>query len=280
MKGDLSVLNREGNKEPFSSQKVYKSAINAGASNGLAKEITRRIEKKIYPNIKTSEIFREIKRLLQGDNLRASLRFNLKTAIKKLGPTGFPFEKYIKSILESRGFETKINLFIKGKCCTHEIDFLATKKKETVFIGECKYRNLFEKSVDVSVALYNYARFLDLKDGFFLKQFSDFIIKNVIVTNGKFTTKTIQYSDCNGISLWGWKHPKNEGLEKTIEKNKLYPITILPSLSKKALDFFTSEEKMLASDVLKMGTEKISQKIKIPITQIVKIKKEAEILLN
>ncbi len=275
----IKVQNLSGKKEPFSSQKVYRSARNAGADKNLAVEITKKIEKKIYPNIKTSEIFKEVRRLLRERNFKASLKFDLKSAMRKLGPTGFPFEKYIKSVLENRGFKTRINLYIKGKCCTHEIDFLA-KKGKFVYFGECKYRNLPDTSVGLNIALSNYARFLDLQQGIFLKKFPNCKIESILVTNAKFTSQAITYSKCVEVKMLGWKYPRKEGLEKIIENNKLYPITILPSLSVKTVDIFTLQGKVLANDVLSINLKNFAEINKINRQELEKGKREAEILLS
>ncbi len=277
MKNNLKVENLEGELEPFSSQKVYQSAKNAGADKETAEKITKEIEKQAYDQIKTENIFKEIKKLLKKEDFPTSLRFDLKKAIKRLGPTGFPFEKYIKSILEKQGFKTKINLYIKGKCCTYEIDFLAEKEK-TIYIGECKYRNLFESSVDINFALINYARFLDVKKNKSFKNFSK--IKSILVTNGKLTKKAIQYSECIGEDLLGWKYPKNNGLEKIIEKNYLYPITILPSLSGEIEKALILQKKMLVKDILNLNLLNFSKRNKISIKKLEKLKQEAEILIK
>lgn len=265
----------DGERELFSPEKVYRSARNAGAGKDLAKEIREKIKKKVYPNIKTSEIFKEIKKLLTKKDIRTSLRLDLKKAMKKLGPTGFPFEKYIKSIFESRGFNTKINIHIKGKCCTYEIDFLARKGKE-VCVGECKFRNVFDNAVDVNVALINKARFLDLKGGSYLKKFSGLEIKDFLVTNAKFTKKAVSYSRCADVNLLGWNYPKGKGLEKIIEEKKLYPITILPSLSKEVAEIFILKGRMLVEDVFKV--KNISKEISLK--KMESLKKEAKILLE
>ncbi len=278
MKNKIKVQNLEGQTEPFSRRKVYYSARNAGAGKELAEKIAQEVEKNIYPNIRTAEIFKEVKRLLKEKNFKASLKFDLKVAMKRLGPTGFPFEKYVKSIFDSQQFKTRINLNIKGKCCVFEVDFLATKE-DIAYVGECKYRNLFEDSVDVNTALINHARFLDLKQGNYLKNFSNIAIKSILVTNAKFSSKAVRYAKCIGMNLWGWKYPQKQGLEKVIEENKLYPVTILPSLSKKAAEAFTLKHKMLASDVLSINFKRFAKQTGVSLKELEKLKQEAEILL-
>lgn len=256
----INVIKFSGEREPFSERKVYNSAKRAGASDSLAKKAVDKITKEAYDDMKTSEILDGISFLLKKENQKVALRFSLKKAMKRLGPTGFPFEKYICEIFRHQGYKTKNSLFLKGKCCSHEIDF--TAENEGVFyIGECKYRNLREGKVHTKDALANYARFLDVKRG----ENS----KSILVTNSKFTSKAIKYSKCVGVELLGWRYPKNGGLEKIIEEQKLYPVTILPSLKKYDFDILLEKNIMIVKDIFKKNL-RLSDKAK----------EEAKILLG
>ena len=255
----MKVIKFDGNKEDFSSEKVYRSAKRAGASNDLARKISKEIEGKAYPNIKTAEIYRDVKKML---NQKSSLRFSLKKAIRKLGPTGFPFEKYIGEILSLQGYKVKLNQQVAGKCCVHEIDFVAEKNGIT-YIGECKYRNLADGKVHSKDALANYARYLDIKG-------NKDNIKSILVTNNKFTSKSIKYCKCVGVDLLGWRYP-SKGLEHLIESQKLYPITILPGLNNYSASVLVEKKLMLAKDLL-------DKDIKLPKKDT--LIKQAKILLD
>ncbi len=273
----LYVINYSGEKEPFSYEKVYRSARRVGASEELAKNIAETIEKEAYPDIKTSEIFKKVKRLLRQDTPIAALKFNLKNGMRKLGPTGFPFEKYIGEIISRNGFEVKLNRHVSGFCCKYEIDFLA-KKGNVLYVGECKYRNLPGGKIHSKIALANYARFLDIKKkSSFGKNLR---IKSLLVTNTKFTSKTIRYSKCVGVELLGWNYPRRKGLEYLIDSQKLYPITILPSLKRYLAEIFVSKRMMLVQDLLKSDIKQLARKTKIPKKHLKPLIKEAQILLE
>ena len=266
----------------FSLQKIYKSARRVGADKELARKIVKSIEKEAYPGIKTSKIFKKVKKLLRREIPRAAIRFNLKDGMRKLGPTGFPFEKFIGEIFKKMGFETKINQYLPGLCIkSYEIDFLA-RKGNLIYVGECKYRNTAGERVHSKDTLANYARFLDILRGpyFKSKKYRNFKTKTMMVTNTKFTSRAIDYSLCAGTALLGWKYPKNKGLEHLIEKEKFYPITILPSLRGYLKDIFISEKIMLVEDVLKIDSQKLAKKFKIPIKRFEPLIKEARILLE
>ena len=271
----MYIINLRGEKELFSRRKVYGSARKVGASKNLAKKISKTIEKEAYPNMKTADIFRKVKKMLSMESSSLSLKFSLKVAMRKLGPAGFLFEKYVGRIFSSRGFNVKLNQHPYGKCLKYEIDFFAQGKNQ-FYIGECKYRNLSEGRVHSNVVLANYARFLDLKNGK-LKEYNP---KTIVVTNTKFTKAAIKYSQCVGASLLGWNYPKGRGLEYFIDSLKLYPITILPSFKKNLCPVFVPKNIILAKDLLKVDTLKFARQNSILLKDIDAMKKEAKILLN
>ncbi len=282
MKKSFYIIDSFGEKEPFSFRKVYQSALRSGASKKLALKIAQEIEKKIYPGIKTSEIFKNVKKLLQKEKPYSALRYNLKRAMRKLGPTGFPFEKFIAEVLKNNDFKVKINQYLYGACpVKYEIDFLAQKEK-TIYIGECKYHSKGGEKVDLQIALSNYARFLDLKKSSIFKKLEskNFQIKAMLVTNAKFTSQAIKYAHCTKTELLGWRYPKNKGLEYLIESKNLYPITILNSFKGSLKNIFARARMMLVKDLLKEDEKSLSKKLNLPEKTINSLIKEAKILFK
>jgi len=277
----LYVINSNGAREPFSFQKLYRAIRRVNVPKKAARDIARIIEREAYPGIKTSDIFQRVEELLYKKTSESALRFNLKEGMRKLGPTGFLFEKFVGEIFKKMGFEIKINLHIPGHCIyDYEIDFIARKEK-LIYIGECKYRNVAGEVVHLRDALANHARFLDIFNGPYFKTDKQcgFEIKSYLVTNAKFAGQAIDYSNCVGVDLLGWRYPKNNSLEYLIEKNNLYPVTILPSLEGYLKDVFVSEKKMLVEDVVKINPEKFSKKFKIPADHLNHLIEEAKTLI-
>ena len=135
-KRTLYVINSKGEKEPFSLLKLQRSIQRIGVSKKSAQEIAKIIQREAFPGIKTTEIARKLKKILSRESRKFSLKFNLKEGMRKLGPTGFPFEKYIGEILIAIGFKVLLNQIIPGRCCPfYEIDFLA-QKNNLLYIGE------------------------------------------------------------------------------------------------------------------------------------------------
>ncbi len=272
----VNVINLEGEKEPFSFQKVYQSALRAGADKKTAEEIAEKIKNKAYEGIKTSDIFKEVNSFLSQESPKAALRFNLKQAMKKLGPAGFAFEKYAGEIFAQHGFKIRYNQQVKGLCTEHEIDFVAQNKEE-IFFAECKYRNRAGNKIDLPIALQNYARFLDIKKG---KEINGREFKTIVITNTKFTSKAAVYSACVKAELLGWRYPRKRGLERLIEEKNLYPVTILPSFEKRLVQVFVQKRIMLAKNVLEINPQTFAQKNDVSLTLLKTLVEEAETLLN
>jgi hypothetical protein len=277
----VHVINSNGQRERFSFQKVYRSARNVGASKESANRIAATIEKEIYPEIKTSKIFARVKELLYKETPGAALKFNIKEGIRKLGPTGFPFEKFVSEIFKKLGFETQTNLFLSGFCLNdYETDFVA-RKENLIYVGECKYRNFAGEEVHLRDALANYARFQDVLKGPYFEEEKkrNYQVKTIMVTNARFTSRAVQYFSCMDIDYIGWKSPKNNSLEYLIEKYGLYPITILPSLKGYLENIFVSEKMMMAQDVAKIDPQEFSKKFNISIKHLSPLIEEAKLLL-
>ncbi|MGC8880759.1 MAG: ATP cone domain-containing protein [Minisyncoccia bacterium] len=278
----MYVINSQGQQEPFSFKKIYISAQRVGASKPLARNIAKKIQQEAYPGITTKEIYQKIREALLKEEPVYGMRYSLKEAIRRLGPSGFPFEKYIGAIFRTLGFNVLLHQFVNGKCISnYEIDFLAKKEKQLI-IGECKYHSLAGNRVDLKIALANYARFLDIKNGDFFKTdlMKKLKLRTMLITNTKFTSQVIQYAQCYKIDLIGWRYPELRGLEYLIESEKLYPITILPSINEHILTHLANYHLMLVKDIIGKECAKKLLKIGLKQEEIETLQKEANLLLS
>jgi hypothetical protein len=277
----IFVINSLGEREGFSEKKVLNSLRRSGASNEVANKVLSQVRERLVSDMKTSEIFKMIKSFLRKEKFQVALKFNLKESIKILGPAGFIFEKYITNIFREYGYKVKTDQIIYGRCIDYEMDVLA-QKENTMYLGECKYRNSPGEKVDVNVCLKEFALLNDIRRGkFFSSDDSIKSIQSLIITNTKFTDQAIKYAECEGIYLLGWRYPLEGGLEKLIEDKKLYPITILPSFKKYLMGYFVEKNMMLVKNLLEIkDVAKFAEIAKIPARQIESLCQEARILLE
>ena len=219
-----------GEKEEFSPDKLKNSLKRAGADNEAINSIMSEVNSWLYEGVSTKSIYKKVFKLLSFYKNGIAARYSLKKAIMELGPTGYPFEHFVSHLFQNTGFKTEVGQIMDGKCVKHEVDVVATRHNIQYLI-ECKYYNYQGKYADVKVPLYIRSRFDDIiekrKD---LPEFKDFKFKGWIITNTRFTTDAIDFGVCSGLSLVGWDFPKGHSLKEVIEKEDLFPVTVLTML--------------------------------------------------
>jgi Holliday junction resolvase-like predicted endonuclease len=220
------VTKVDGTTEPYNEEKIRDSASRVGVPEGLQEDMLESIRDRLYDGIKTNEIFLMIKDFLKSsESPYLAMKYNLKDALSQLGPSGYPFEKYVSLLLTEVGYVTKINQTLSGGCVTHEVDVVAEKDHITYFI-EAKFHKNHSQRTDVRVTLYIKARYDDLKSAWLGGKTRPWIF-----TNTRFSTDAIKYAMCQNIRLTSWGYPKGEGIMDLIEHTGLHPITIIDGLS-------------------------------------------------
>lgn len=260
----MKVVKASGEKEKFSSDKIYYSIRESGASKNLARETTKIVKKYLHQNITTEEILKIILKNLKKEKGVAE-KYNLKRAIMNLGPAGYAFERYFSEILESHGYKTQVGMHLQGKKIKHEVDILAEKEKK--FMIECKYHNEKGTHTKLQAALAAYARFLDLKE--------NKIDQPWLVTNTKCSEDASNYAKGVNLKITSWKYPENESLTKLIEEKKLYPITIL-FINEKYRQALLNNKVVTIKSLKEIPENELAKLTKIPLKEIKKLKEKAK----
>ncbi len=228
----ISITKASGAIVPFSSEKLKISLKRAGADDSDVAEIIAKIKSKLYEGMPTKKIYGIAFSLLKESSRHLAAKYHLKRAIMELGPSGFPFEKYISEILRRQGYKTTVGEIVQGKCVSHEIDVIAELDHHH-FMIECKYHNQPGKFSDVKIPLYIQARFKDVEAQWLkLPGHGKKFHQGWVVTNTRFSSDAIQYGTCAGLNLIGWDYPAKGSLKNLIDTLGLYPITCLTSLTK------------------------------------------------
>lgn len=229
----ILIKKASGEEEPFDTAKLERSLRNAGASGEVVDRIVADIRDWIYTGVSTKKIYSRAFQLLRRNKSFAAPRYKLKVAMLELGPTGYPFEDFIGMLFERMGYDVRVGQVLEGHCVTHEMDVIATGDRRQHLV-ECKYHPLQGKQVSVQVPLYVRSRVDDIiKKRKEEPEYRDFIFTGWVVTNTRFSEDSLAYAQCSGLNLLGWDHPKGKGLKELIEKQKLYPVTVLQNLTKK-----------------------------------------------
>lgn len=226
----IFIIKADGTREEFHSEKLLDSLTKAGASEEVRDKIVNHIAREIEDGMSTNTIYRHAFELLHKFETPVAARYSLKRAIADLGPSGFPFEKFVAEIFKAKGYETLTDQIVQGKCVDHEMDVVAWNENKLI-MAEAKFHNELGLKSDLKIALYVKARFDDLKDKEFVYGSRRKLDEGLLITNTNFTIKAIQYSECAGVRLIGWNYPRVGNLHDMIEDASLHPITCLTTLS-------------------------------------------------
>ncbi|MDP3352726.1 MAG: restriction endonuclease [Flavobacteriaceae bacterium] len=238
------IIKESGDKAIFNSDKLRASLQKSGATELSIQIIINEIESILFDGITTKEIYKRAFAILRKHSRPTASRYKLKKGILELGPSGFPFEKFVGELLKNQAYKVEVGVFVQGLCVRHEVDVIAEKDNQ-YFMIECKFHSSFNMKCNVKIPLYIQSRFLDIE-----KQRNKQTVnanklqQGWLLTNTQFTTDAIQFGECVGLKMVSWDYPKGESLKDIISNSGLYPITCLNTITK------AEKQQLLAKDIV------------------------------
>ncbi len=226
----ITVTKADGTREPFETEKLRRSLRRAGATDQEISDIVRQTEAVLHDGITTQEIYRLAFEMLRQSDAPIRARYSLRRALFGLGPTGFPFEDFLSRLFQAEGYTTRTRVILQGRCAEHELD-VAAYKDDHSFVAEAKFHASPGVKSDLQVVLYSFARLHDLREAKICNDDICGITELMVVTNTKFTTTAEKYAACSGLTLLSWDYPHTNNLHDRIQRAKIYPISVLQSIS-------------------------------------------------
>ena len=275
---NLDIVKSSGLKDKFSLHKLENSLIKSGADPTTIKQIVQTVLEELYPGISTKEIYNRAFSMLKKKKGIYASKYKLKKAIYELGPSGFPFENFVGTLLHYSGYKIKLRKILEGACVKHEVDIIARKNERNILV-ECKFHNEVGKTCNVKVPLYIHSRYQDILEYSKSKNTSsEYPTEAWLVTNTRFTLDAITFGNCVNLYLLSWDYPKGNSLKERIDRLALYPITASTLLSEREKQFLLSRDIVLMRQLIKdvfyldhLGVSEIRK---------TKIKKEIQSLCN
>jgi predicted RecB family endonuclease len=238
--------------------------------------VVERIVREIEPLTSTRKIYRLARRYLNRLNHASGLRYSLKRALFRLGPSGYPFERYFGALLGNYGYEVSNGLLLEGRCVKHEVDVFAVNEQE-VIVAECKYHNRPGGTTDVKVAMYVNSRFKDLEP-VISSRYPDRKFSGMLVTNTRCTSDAIAYANCSHFHIKSWRYPEDSSLEKMIEEKRLYPVTIISGIKSGLAKKLVEKGIVLLKDLLEMDIDDLQRLLSISSGRASALKRQVESL--
>ncbi|WP_313114386.1 ATP cone domain-containing protein [Aequorivita sediminis] len=245
----VEVVKHSGERADFSIEKLKSSLRKSGAEEALVNEISNIVRDELYQGISTQEIYNRAFALLKKEKKGYASKYKLKKAIYELGPTGFPFEKFIAALLFYSGYKVKTGQFLQGECVLHEVDVVARKNDQFIVV-ECKFHSDEGRNCNVKIPLYIHSRYRDILNNYNDKNESEMPTEGWVVTNTRFTEDALLYGKCVGLYLLSWDYPNGNGIKDRIDRLGLYPITVSTLLSQREKQFLLSRDIVLCKQLI------------------------------
>ncbi|MDD5318441.1 MAG: ATPase [Candidatus Pacebacteria bacterium] len=230
MKKTIFITKGDGERELFDPLKLEMSLRKSGATDTVITTIVNKIYEDMSDGVTTTAIYRYAFDLLKEMQKPAAARYSLRRSIIELGPTGFPFEKYIAELFKARGYNALVDQVLLGACVPHEVDVVAWDEKK-LLMSEVKFHAEMGNKTDLKIALYVKARFDDLRHTQFDYGHPRHLDEGWLITNTKFSETAVHYGKCVGLKMLSWNYPEQGNLQDLIEELNFHPITSLTTIS-------------------------------------------------
>lgn len=267
----VNVTKADGGKQPFDRGKLVRTCLRMRASIDVAVKVADLVEPQLYEGIPTRQILKLVFKYVAKYRPSLKQQIDLREAIALLRPKP-DFEQFVSLLLKAEGYSVKTNQIISGECIGHEIDSLASKKDERVYV-EVKHHYNPHSYTGLDAFLVTQAVLEDLRQG------GNNLSRAMVVTNAKLSEHARRYAECKKIGAIGWRYPDGQGLEDMIESNKLYPITLIKGLTPEVEAKLADNRIVLLSQLVEYGDKDLAQLTRISkITAKEILIKAAEIL--
>ena len=244
----VKIKKYDGTLAEFDINRVKDTLERINTREEIKNKILENLAKKVKEKMTTGQIYKLVFTMLKKSQRKVASKYSLKKAIADLGPKGYNFEDFLCRLLTEKGYKTQIRKVLNGEVITHEIDILAARENETTAI-ECKFHQNPHTYSPIQTALYVYARFLDVVEGYNKGTEKTKLDKIMIATNTRFSKDAITYSDSKGIELLSWDYPKGKGIKDIVDEKGIYPITVLTTLSKHEKTMLLKKGLVLVKDL-------------------------------
>lgn len=274
----IQVQKASGEFELFDIAKLERSLRSAGADDSLIREILADILAWVRDGASTKSIYSRAFAILKREQSIAGLRYKLKKSILDMGPAGYAFEKLVGIIFERQGFLVQTGQVLEGHCITHEVDVIATGKGKQI-LGECKHSQDQGKQVSIQVPLYVRSRMDDvIRKRSSDPQYQGLVFEPWVITNTRFTIDSIQYGKCSGLRLMAWDYPAGHSLKELIERERIWPVTLLGQILQKEKQYLLDQGIITCSQLMKSPDAMLN--MGFSIKKAAAVRKELELILT
>lgn len=274
------IRKADGSVVPLDMRKLARSVRRVGASNSVVRDVARDVAPEIRSGMTTAQIhalvFRALRR--RREHLTCT-HYSLKEAMRRLGPAGYDFERYVAAVLRAHGYEAHLPALLPGMAVQQEVDVIARSGATTAMV-EAKYRNHAGVYVHLKDVMATWARLQDLQASFRAGKHATRFTAAWIICNTKVTTDGVAFGEYNGMRIIGWEYPTGAGLEQMVITKHVYPVTVLRSLSLHERSVLAAAGLIVYHDIAGLTARALVQRTGIPQARAEQVLREVHTTLD
>ncbi|MCX8187318.1 MAG: restriction endonuclease [Nitrososphaeria archaeon] len=274
----VQVRKADGRLEAFDRSKVVGTALHFGLDLEEAEAIADEVSRQVYDGIPTSKILSMIQELAAKSRPELEYVRDLREAISRMRSKP-DFEEYIRFALRVVGYVVEPGRVLEGRCVSHEIDGIAFMGHE-VLVVEVKHHVNQHTYTGLDTVLELWAAFEDLQEGHRLGLHEYAFTSAILACNTKISLHSERYARCKGIKYMGWKYPRAFALGDIVTKYRLYPITMLASLSEGQVASLGDRGIILLSQLVELDVGEVAKLINAEKSFVEKLIEAATAILS
>lgn len=272
------VTKAGGKKEAFQKEKIVRTCLRMGASIDLAENTADKIDEKVKNGVRTKKIMNMIFDLMAQYKPGIQYVINLRKALAVMNPKP-DFEKFIRALLDKKGYSVSPNQIINGKCGEHEIDGIIQKNAKTLLL-EVKHHYSYHTRTGLDEVRIARAVFEDITEGAESGANNLSINGIIVVCNTKLSDHALKYAQCRHIDHIGWSSPPGFDLATLIGETQLYPITYVKEMDESVVDELSSTGVVLLNQLVERDFEELKKKTSLPTEKLKSLRKKAQTILD
>ena len=268
----------DGRQEPFDRRKLLWSARHMGATEDVAEEAVRIVEKQAYNGITTLQLAHLLQRALQRFPTLARYAVNLRVALAQVNP--YPdFEIFVRELLKRAGYRVQSGGVVRGLCTEHEIDGVLEAEGETLVL-EVKHHEEYHTETNLDVVRIARALLEDLQEGA-ASGISPFSPTGVVIaSNTKLSPQAAEYARCRKLRFLGWFTPPQENLNTLIQRHTCYPVTIINGLHPREYGVLSKAGIVVLEDLISRSLDDLHRLTHIPKDRLALLSARAKDILG
>jgi hypothetical protein len=253
---NINVKKWNKTRELYDRAKLVRTLQKYRLSPEEIEDVLQNTENRLYDGVTTKKILAILHEEIEHSQIQVK-KSDLRAALGAM-KSAPDFEIYVQKLFRGLGYDVTPNRVIQGHCVTHEIDGVAVKDGKQYYI-ETKHHSKTHNLTPFIDSLAVKAKLDDIRNGYDEGKNRYDFEGALLICNTRMTEHASDYSRCVGIEHIGWNTPVGNGIDAMIERSRVFPFTVLPTLTKNEARKLSSIGVITVQDILNVKTSVLGE---------------------